>query len=64
MAAFNYAVKTEKTIEQGQSYYTVVARGTLKEMKKYARLFDALSDTVASRITRERDGAILQEYSR
>lgn len=64
MAAFKYAVKTEKTIERGEAYYTVIAWGTKKLMQEWAEKFDAIPTTVASRIIRERDGAVVQEYNR
>ena len=64
MAAFNYAVKTEKSIERGEDYYTVIAYGTKKTMLEWADKFDAMPDTVASRIVREKDGAIVHSYER
>lgn len=64
MAAFNYAVKTKKSIERGEDYYTVIAWGTKKLMLEYADRFDALPDTIASKITREKDGKVVQSYVR
>lgn len=60
MAAFNYAVKTEKS----KDYYTVIAWGTKKRMQEWAEKFDAMPDTIASKITRENDGKVVQSYAR
>ena len=61
---FAYAVKTEKSIERGEGYYTVIAHGTKKRMLEYAEKLDAHPETVASKITRESDGAIVHSYER
>lgn len=60
MAAFNYAVKTEKS----NDYYTVIAWGTKTRMQEWAKMFDAKPETIASKITRERDGKVVQSYTR
>lgn len=60
MAAFNYAVKTKRK----PNYYTVIASGTKKYMQEWAEIYDALPDTIASRITREKDGKVVHSYKR
>lgn len=64
MAAFNYAVKTTKSIERGENYYTVIAWGTKKRMQEWAKMFDAEPDTIASKITREKDGKVVYSYTK
>jgi hypothetical protein len=64
MAAFNYAVKTKKSIERGENYYTVIAHGTKKQMLEYAEKLDAHPETVASKVTREKDGEVVHSYKR
>lgn len=61
---FAYAVKTEKSIERGEEYYTVIAHGTKKQMLEIAERLDAHPETVASKITRDKDGAIVHSYQR
>lgn len=64
MAAFNYAVKTAKSIERGEDYYTVIAHGTKKQMLGWAKMLDAHPETIASKITREKDDKVVQSYMR
>lgn len=58
--SFYYAVKTDKSHE----HYTVIANGTKSQMQKLAKMLDANEHTMASHIVRERDGKIVQEYTR
>lgn len=64
MASFNYAIKTEKSIERGERYFTVVAWGSKKLMQEWAEINDAHPETIESRITREKDGKVVHHYKR
>lgn len=64
MAGFYYAVKTDKMVEEGKTYYGVIARGTKKRMLELAAVFDANPTTIESKVVREKDNAIIHEYHR
>lgn len=64
MADFSYAIKTDKSIENGENYFTVIAWGTKRQMMEWAKTFDAMPDTVESKITRSKDKAIVHSYRR
>lgn len=61
---FTYSVKTKKSLERGESYYTVIAHGTKKQMLEWAEKFDALPETIASKVTREKDGEVIRSYEK
>ena len=61
---FEFAVYTEKMKEKGDNFFWVVARGTKKLMQEWMEAYSNNQETIACKIRRKKDKAIVAEYHR